>query len=166
MLKLREATADDAALLSRIFCASWCSAYQGLIPEDYLRRMPEDAWTPTLRSWLGSGRMYGLIALTDEEPVGAVVFGRGRDAGYEDWGEIVALYLLPEATGSGTGSALLKQALNLLREDGFARCYLWSIDGNTQAEAFYQKRGFCRTDDCIRYQLGGQDVTDVRYVLR
>lgn len=166
MLKLREATADDAALLSRIFCASWCSAYQGLVPEDYLRRMPEDAWTPTLRSWLGSGRMYGLVALQDDQPVGAIIYGRGRAAGYEDWGEIVALYLLPDATGLGTGTALLREALRLLHEDGFARCYLWSIDGNKNAERFYCRRGFTRTNDRIRYQLGGQDITDVRFVLR
>lgn len=164
MLTFRDASADDAALLSRIFCTSWRSAYRALIPEDYLRRMPDDSWVQTLRSWLGSGRMYGIIAAEGAEPVGAVIYGRGRDAGYEDWGEIVALYLLPDAVGRGTGTRLLQEALKLLHEDGYPRCYLWSIDGNTGAEAFYRKHGFSRTDECIHYQLGGQDMTDVRFI--
>lgn len=164
MLTFRDATEGDAALLSRIFCTSWRSAYRCLIPEDYLRRMPDDSWVPTLRSWLGSGRMYGLIAMQAETPVGAVIYGRGRDAGYEDWGEIVALYMLPDAVGRGTGSRLLQEARRLLREDGYPRCYLWSIDGNTAAEAFYRKRGFTRTEESIRYQLGGRDITDVRFI--
>lgn len=166
ILTFRDATADDAALISRIFSTSWRTAYQGLISADYLRRLPDDYWVPTLRSWLGSGRMYGLLALEDESPVGCVIFGRGRDAGYEDWGEIVSLYLLPERMRHGTGSRLLQEALQLLREDGFPRCYLWSIRGNVIADRFYRKHGFSMTNEEVHYRIGGKDVTDVRFVLQ
>lgn len=165
MLTFRDAAAEDAALISYIYATSWRSSYRGLISDDYLRRLPNDYWAPTLRSWLGSGQMYGLIALEDGRPVGCAIYGRGRSAGYEDWGEIVSLYLLPECMRRGLGSALLQETLRLLREDGYARCYLWAIEGNTIADGFYRKHGFICSGERVPYRIGGQDVADLRYTL-
>ena len=120
---------------------------------------------PSVRSWLGSGQLYGLIAMQDGRPVGCAIYGRGRDAQYDGWGEIVSLYLLPDCMRRGVGSALLDECLQLLREDGYDRCYLWAIEGNAIADSFYRKHGFIRTGERIPYRIGGQDVADVRYAL-
>ena len=165
MLTYRNATADDAALISHIFAASWRSAYTGVISGDYLHRLPADYWVPSLRSWLGSGQMYGIVASLDGTPVGCVIFGRGRDSAYGDWGEIVSLYLMPEYMRMGIGSKLLNEALGLLREDGYSRFYLWAIEGNGIGDAFYRKHGFRLTEERYPYRIGGQDVADIRYIL-
>lgn len=165
MLSFREATAEDAALISRINAASWRVAYRGLISDDYLSRLPEDAWTSPVRSWLDSGQLYGVIALEDDRPVGCAIFGRGRDATHADWGEIVSFYVLPDCTRRGVGGALLQETLHLLQQDGYDRVYLWSIDGNRIADEFYRKHGFRRTGDSVPYRIGSSDVTDVRYIL-
>lgn len=165
MLTFRDATAEDAGLISHIHSTSWRKTYRGLIPEDYLKRLPNDYWVPSVRSWLGSGQLYGLIALQDGRPVGCAIYGRGRDAQYDGWGEIVSLYLLPDCMRRGVGSALLDECLRLLREDGYDRCYLWAIEGNAIADSFYRKHGFIRTGERIPYRIGGQDVADVRYTL-
>lgn len=163
MAKLREATAADAAVISRIIATSWRSAYQGMIDDAYLARLPEEYWLPSMRAWLDSGRMYGLIAEENGFPVGSVIFGRGRDAGFDSCGEIVSLYVLPEVMGKGIGSALLTAAIQALREDGYAQVYLWAIQGNERAGRFYIKHGFRRTEDRIQYRIGSQDVADIRY---
>ena len=165
MLTFRDATAEDAGLISHIFSTSWRKTYRGIIPEDYLRRLPDDYWVPSMRSWLGSGQLYGLIALEDKRPVGCVIYGRGRDADHADWGEIVSLYTLPECMRRGVGGALLNEALRLLREDGHERVYLWAIEGNAIADAFYRKHGFRCTQDRVPYRIGGADVADLRYTL-
>lgn len=165
MLTFRDAAAEDAGLISHIFSTSWRKTYCGLIPEDYLHRLPDDYWVPSLRSWLESGQLYGLLALEDKRPVGCAIYGRGRDAAYGDWGEIVSLYVLPECMRCGVGSALLDETLRLLREEGYARCYLWAIEGNAIADGFYRKHGFRRTDERFPYRIGGADVTDLRYTL-
>lgn len=164
MLDLREATAEDAALISRIIACSWRGAYQELIDPVYLARLPEEYWMPSMRSWLGSGRMYGFLAELDGLPVGCVIYGRGRDEERADWGEIVSLYILPEVLGRGIGSALLRSALSALREDGYDRVYLWAICGNGRAERFYRKHGFRLTDDQVHYRIGSSDVCDVRMI--
>ncbi|MBQ2954746.1 MAG: GNAT family N-acetyltransferase [Clostridia bacterium] len=165
MLNFRDATAEDAGLISHIFCTSWRKTYRGLIPEDYLIRLPDAYWVPSLRSWLESGQLYGLIAMEDKRPVGCVIYGRGRDAEYADWGEIVSLYMLPDCMRRGVGGALLNEALRLLRADGFDRCYLWAIEGNAIADGFYRKHGFSCTGERIPYRIGGKDVADLRYTL-
>lgn len=165
MLTFRDAAAEDAGLISHIFSTSWRRTYRGVIAEDYLRRLPDDYWVPSVRSWLVSGQLYGLIALEDGRPVGCVIYGRCRNGDHDSWGEIVSLYVLPECMRHGVGSALLKEALRLLREDGYTRCCLWAIDGNQIADSFYRKHGFIRTDDRIAYRIGGTDVADVRYIL-
>jgi GNAT superfamily N-acetyltransferase len=59
-----------------------------------------------------------------------------------DW--IDQLYVLPEAQGKGTGSALLRIAQN-----AFDRLQLWTFQRNLQARRFYEARGFglVRTTD-------------------
>lgn len=166
MLVFKEAQADQAGLISHLFASSWRKAYRGIIAQHYLDRLPDDYWVPSLRSWLGSGQMYGVLAYLDGKPVGCCIYGRGRDAAYADWGEIVSLYLLPDSTRKGIGSALLLEALRLLAEDGYHRCYLWAIDNNVPADCFYRKHGFRRSDDTVSYKIGGENVTDVRYVLQ
>lgn len=164
MLHIREATAEDAMLISRIIASSWRGAYQTLIDPMYLARLPEEYWLSSMRSWLESGRMYGFIAEQNGQPLGCVVYGRGRDEDHANWGEIVSLYTLPEDMGKGIGSTLLQGALHALAEDGYTRVYLWSIQGNDRAEHFYQRHGFSLTNERINYRIGSSDVTDVRLV--
>lgn len=164
-MHIREATAQDALLISRIIASSWRGAYQGLIDPVYLRRLPEEYWLPSMRTWLDSGRMYGYIAEEDGEPVGCVICGRGRDENHADWGEIASLYVLPDAMGCGVGSALLHAALDALKADGYARVYLWCIAGNHPAEAFYRRHGFRQTDERVEYRIGSGNVADIRFVL-
>ena len=163
-MEIRQATAEDAGKLSSIIVSSWQSAYQQLIDNVYLTRLPKESWVATLRPWLESGRMYGLMAMEAEKAVGCVIYGRGRDESHADWGEIVALYLLPEAIGKGIGHALLNHALEELHADGYVRVYLWSIDGNLQAEEFYRRHGFTPDGAQVAYRLGSSEVRDIRMI--
>lgn len=164
MLTLREASAADAGLISRINAASWRTCYRSFISDDYLSRLPDEYWVPSVRSWLASGQMAGIIAEADGSAAGAILFGRGRDEQYGDWGELVSLYLLPEYIRNGIGSILLDEALRSLRAEGYTRFYLWAIEGNTAADLFYRKHGFTQTQERIPYRIGGQDVADIRYI--
>ncbi len=164
-MHIREATAQDALLISRIIARSWRGAYQGLIDPVYLARLPEEYWLPSMCTWLESGRMYGYISEENGLPTGCVICGRGRDEDHADWGEIASLYVLPEYMNRGVGSALLHAALDALQADGYARVYLWCIADNRPAEVFYQHHGFRQTDDRVEYRIGSSNVTDIRFVL-
>lgn len=163
-MDFREATAQDASLISHIYATSWRKAYRGLIAQHYLDRLPDDYWVSSVRAWLDSGRFSGLMVYDDKRPVGCAIYGRGRDEDHGDWGEILSMYLLPEDTRRGFGTALMEEVLRRMRADGFTRFYLWAIDSNDIAAAFYRKLGFKVTGDHISYSIGGEGVRDIRYV--
>ena len=160
----RYAEAGDASLISKIIATSWRKAYRGLIAGDYLDRLPDHYWMQAVRTWLESGRFYGIIAYVDDVPSGVCIYGRGRDADYDDWGEIVSLYVLPEAARQGLGSGLITKALNDMREEGYTRFYLWAIMGANPADAFYRSHGFRLTAEHVNYHISSEPVTDLRYV--
>lgn len=164
MVTFRRAEAEDAGLISHIYATSWRKAYCGLIAQDYLSRLPDEYWVPSINAWLSSGRLSGLMIYVGKQPVGCCIYGRGRDEDHSDWGEIVSLYLLPEFFRQGLGSQLLEECLDLMRREGYTRFYLWAIKGNVSADAFYTKHGFHATSDHVDYQIGGEDVRDMRYV--
>ena len=100
----------------------------------------------------------------DKQPIGCACYGRGRDEDHGDWGEIVSIYLLPEWMGKGYGRQLFEETMRRLQTQGFTRFYLWMIRGNDRAAGFYTRHGFKVTGDTVEYHIGGQAITDVRYV--
>ena len=112
MLTFRDATADQAGLISHIYATSWRKTYRGHIAQHYLDRLPDEYWVPSIRSWLSSGQLYGLMVYDDDKPVGCCIYGRGRDEDYGDWCEIVSLYLLPDTMRQGIGGKLLEDPEN------------------------------------------------------
>ena len=163
MLTFRDATADQAGLISHIYATSWRKTYRGHIAQHYLDRLPDEYWVPSIRSWLSSGQLYGLMVYDDDKPVGCCIYGRGRDEDYGDWCEIVSLYLLPDTMRQGIGGKLLEEVIRLMQLDGYEKFCLWAIDGNEIADGFYRKHGFLRTGDVVDYKIGGEPVRDVRY---
>ena len=130
MVHFREATAEDAGLISHIYASSWRKSYRDLISADYLERLPDEYWVPSMRSWLDSGRLEALMIYEDKQPIGCACYGRGRDEDHGDWGEIVSIYLLPEWMGKGYGKQLFEETMHRLQTQGFTRFYLWMIRGN------------------------------------
>ncbi len=152
---------DDFTAISRIYALSWKSAYQGIVLQAYLSQLPEDRWAPMLAQRPGDQ----LVALSNGKYVGTSCIGPGRDPAFADWGEIVSLYLLPEAMGLGHGKLLLAEALLELQNRGFAKVYLWVLKENARARAFYERNGFRPTTDRLSLDIGGKKLQEMRYIL-
>jgi len=69
--------------------------------------------------------------------------------------ELVQLYLLDVAKGSGLADALLGTAI------GDAPAFLWTLSGNERAIAFYRRHGF-ELDGGVRHEVPG--ASEVRLV--
>jgi GNAT superfamily N-acetyltransferase len=52
------------------------------------------------------------------------------------------LFVLPDAQGTGAGSALHDAVLDRQRAAGETICRLWVLEANKQARAFYERRGW------------------------
>ena len=77
-------------------------------------------------------------------------------------GELYALYVTPAWWSTGTGRALMGQALTSLEAEGFRRVVLWVLADNARARRFYERAGFAADGGTnVLSGLGG--VLEVRY---
>jgi ribosomal protein S18 acetylase RimI-like enzyme len=131
-------TLDDADGLAAVHVAVWREAYAGLMPADYLASLDVAAFAehrrkrirhpqPDVGEWFARDAV-GILGL--------VASGPGRDADQPVPFELYAINVLARAHGSGVADALLDRAI------GDRPAYLWVLDGNARAQAFYRRHGF------------------------
>ena len=76
-------------------------------------------------------------------------------------GELYAIYVYPEAWGSGAGPQLMREARAWLTER-FPGAILWVLEDNPRARGFYEREGW--TADAHRIDVvAGVEVPEVRY---
>lgn len=93
--------------------------------------------------------------------VGFVAFGPVRDEHGPlpaATGEVYAIYVVPEAFGTGIGRELFSGAGEALRERGFRTAVLWVLQSNERARRFYEVAGWnpdgavtTERIDCLNY---------------
>lgn len=157
---IRPVEQADAFSIGQIYCGAWKEAYRDLLPHSYLDSLTPDRWAS-----LYTDPCRTALALWDSgRPVGIVSYHQGRQKGLESWGEISSIYLLPCCWGRGYGSLLLREALERLAQMGFDKVYLWVLQGNSRAIRFYERQGFVFSGDTLETAIGGQKVTELRYI--
>lgn len=83
-----------------------------------------------------------LVAEIEDEVLGWVSFGAGRDEGADADGEVYGIYSDPGVWSRGTGYALLNAAEATLVAAGHQAAFLWVLDGNERADRFYARNGW------------------------
>lgn len=155
-MKIRPARAEDAAAVGKIYCDSWKAAYRGIMPDDYL-----DALTPDDRTINPAN--YLVLESEEGAVFGLANIGASRDKERPDWGELRAIYLLPEYWRKGSGTALFRAAEEELRRRGYGRYFLWVLVENTRARRFYEKMGMRLSGPEQSFSIGGKEIWECRY---
>ncbi|MBW8487333.1 GNAT family N-acetyltransferase [Actinomadura parmotrematis] len=167
-MTIRRAEPADAAGIATVHVRSWQSAYRGSIPQDHLDRLSADERRPlwehriAASSWPVRGV---LVAETDGRLTGFAPFGptRDKDADPATVAEVAALYLEPEAQGSGLGRAPIAKALDNLTTAGYTQVTLWVLNTSTKARLFYENTGW-RSDGTVKTTTArGPELTEPRY---
>lgn len=149
---VRSAAPRDAKAIAEIHVATWKAAYQGLIPDDFLKAMTVEKRLAYWREAIEFSDPQILVATDAEKVIGFVGFDRSRDAGTKSTvGEIWALYIAPEHWRQGAGLALWDGARDGLKEEGCTQVTLWVLVANERALQFYeQAAGFKREMPSLR----------------
>ncbi|WP_337001827.1 MULTISPECIES: GNAT family N-acetyltransferase [unclassified Microbacterium] len=144
-LVIREGRIDDADEVAGVHVRSWQAAYRGLIDQAVLDGLSVEERAAGWRHFLSSTPQNGsglLVAERDGVVVGWTSFGAGRDPESTDDGEVYGIYADPSTWSTGAGHALLSAAEEHMTDAGRTRAYLWVLDGNDRADAFYARHGW------------------------
>ncbi len=151
---------DDRLEVSRIYEESWKFAYRDVVPQAYLDAIPSGLWAANL----DQGGRRSLVLEEGGRLVGTACVSPSRWPDRPDYGEVVALYLLPESMGRGYGKALLAAAVEVLAGQGFRDILLWVLEENHRARAFYEKRGFRFSGERMEQAVGGKPLGELLYL--
>jgi ribosomal protein S18 acetylase RimI-like enzyme len=144
-ISVRRAVFADAAAIAAVHAAARIVGYRDFVSEELLQRTFSADLAAIWEERLGA----------DEPPVVLVAVRAGALVGYcmlllpsddEDSRGVVAeltrMSVMPEAWGSGVGTALMDETVDLLRREGWEAMSLWVLKGNSRALAFYSGFGF------------------------
>jgi ribosomal protein S18 acetylase RimI-like enzyme len=103
------------------------------------------------------------VAVDDGVICGFVTTGPCLEAGVADGGEVLALYVDPDAWGRGVGRRLLAEARRRLGDMGCTGAVLWVMVGNDRAQRFYRADGWEADDLRRRVEVWAVAVDEIRY---
>ena len=149
-------TLDDADEVARVHVRVWQEAYAGLMPASYLDGLDPVAFAASWRERLATPRpdVENWLARDDRGVVGITTSGPARDQDAPTPLQLYAINVLARGYGTGVGSALMETAI------GDRAAYLWVVEGNDRAVAFYRKHGF--SDDGVREHLPETGTPEAR----
>ncbi|HEX6286464.1 MAG TPA: GNAT family N-acetyltransferase [Acidimicrobiia bacterium] len=155
--EVRWAVPDDADALARVHITSWQTAYRGIFSDEFLDGLDLAARQRWWRNRLEEGARVPVVG---DPAVGFCFVG---DADDEGWGEVYAIYVHPHHWGEGLGRRLLSAGSDLLRDTGHTRALLWVLRDNQRARRFYESLGWQVSRPIRVEEIGGTQVTEVRY---
>lgn len=140
-MKIRRLTPEDSDLLRSLRLRALADAPTAF-GSTYER---EEAFTDEV--WRHRLRADGHPHVVCEGPDGAAM---GLAAGVRDStdatvGHLMAMWVAPEARGSGAADLLIDRVVEWARDAGMATVKLHVTEGNARAERAYERNGFSRT---------------------
>jgi len=166
VVQYREATEHDAGFIAALHADSWRRHYRGAYLDSYLDGdiLPERQEVWTIRLSPPRSNQFTVCADLDGEMIGFAHAIFGHDP---RWGALLDnLHVRSDLKGRGIGTDLLSEAARaLIRSRPSEPLYLWVLDQNTAAQAFYDARGGSRVETSLRGPFpGGGRAVGHRYL--
>lgn len=156
---IRWAEVGDAEGLADVHVLSWQKAYEHIFTEAFLTSLDRET---RARWWVRFVEDGNRVHVAEDE--GLVVGFCHADSSADDgWGEIFSIYVSPERWGHGHGHALLTAGESTLLAKGHERGLLWVLEGNERGRRFYERQGWTMGRPIRVEEIGGVQVTEVRY---
>jgi ribosomal protein S18 acetylase RimI-like enzyme len=165
---VRDAAPADAAAIASIHVRCWQHAYVGIVPQPLLDSLDvaqkRAMWE---RALAGDSPARGATLVSEDEHEDITGFVQvGASTGDDpDLGVLYAIYLEPEAIGTGVGRALLDEAIERMRAAGFTRACLDVLPANERARRVYEAGGWHAVGEAYLVTHGEHVLSHQRYEL-
>ena len=162
MTAVRPATPDDARAIAEVQVETWRAAYVGVMPQETLDGLDVDERASAWSHWLSIETSAQFVAERSGAVVGFVSAGPCRHD--EESGEVYAIYVRPDAWGTGSGWRLMDAAVAWLA-DRWQEAILWVAEENPRARGFYERYGWVAETTRMEEVVPGVHVPEVLYRL-
>ena len=160
-MRVRLARPEDAAAVAEVHVRTWQAAYEHVFGAERLASIDHTRRRTLAERSIASGGV--VVAEEDGRVVGFASVGPSTDVDGE--GELFAIYVLPEAWGSGAGTALMDAAKELLLA-AYTDATLYVLEDNPRARRFYEREGWALDGVTKADEFLGMPVPEVRYRIR
>jgi GNAT superfamily N-acetyltransferase len=162
---LRAARADEAESIAVLHAASWRRTYRGMMSDEFLDGPALDdrrrVWHERLT--IPNPRRLVSVAAIDSRVVGFICAFANEDPLFGSY--IDNLHVAHDLQRSGIGRALMRRAGEWLCATApQAGVYLWVMEANGPARAFYQRLGAVHAGTVNLEDPGGGRAPNCRYV--
>ncbi len=138
---IRTATIEDIPAIQQLARTIWQKTYSTIISQAQLDYMLDLFYsTTTLQQMISQDTQSFFIAFDEETPIGYASYSMAGPDQPETY-KLHKLYVLKEKQQTGTGSALLQQVIDSVKEQK-AKTLILNVNRQNPAIAFYQKKGF------------------------
>ncbi len=166
--RARRATLDDVRAIARISVDGWRAAYRGVVPDEFLTAISvskrQELWE-RLVTRPPEERHGTFVIARGDDVLGFACGGAARDDALDDdrVGEVHAIYMRPDAVGTGLGRRLFAHVLRHLERRAFEEVVVWVLADNPRARHFYEAAGFRADGGATQWRGGGAELPEVRY---
>ena len=167
-LVYREATARDSEAIAALHADSWRRHYRGSYSDAFLDSDVDAdrlaVWTNRLpKTGRPTANRFTVVAESGGDIVG---FGHTILNHDQTWGALLDnLHVTHELKGQAIGTQLMAElARRVLERTPSSGLYLWVLEGNQAAQAFYESRGGKCIESAASEPPGGGRVVALRYV--
>jgi GNAT superfamily N-acetyltransferase len=157
---VRPATAEDARGIAEVHIRTWQAAYRHVFPAEVLDSLDIERYTNGWRDLVDRGPVW--IGEEGSRVVGFASAGASRDE--EDVAELYAIYVLPDAWGTGAGHELMRAVIGWFLAEEYTTAMLWVLSDNPRARRFYEREGW-RADGRRTDTMHGTEIEETRYRL-
>ena len=158
--QIKIACPNDANSIAYIICETWKEAYKDIISKEFMKEKTniEDR-TILFKKILSENKQSAYIILDNNKPCGVLPCEVSRDEDFTVTFEIIAIYFLPEYWGKGFESHTIEYVIKEIKNKGYNKISLWTLEKNERAKRFYEKCGFvadikkeCDFDENLNYE--------------
>lgn len=160
---VRAATAADSNKIATLHTTSWRHSYRDTLSEEYLAG---DIESDRLQLWESrlarpTERQHVLLAEDCGQLLGFSCVYVGE---HQEWGSYLNnLHVAPATQGRGIGRLLLHATTRVCKESHPDGLYLWVLQSNMKAQAFYVRYGAVNTGTDVWQAPGGTTAPLFRF---
>jgi ribosomal protein S18 acetylase RimI-like enzyme len=159
----RRAETGDAAAIAALHAESWRLHYRGAFRDDYL-----DGDLVTERKAVWAARLAAprddAVTIVADDDGGVVGFAHTFLDDDRTWGALLDnLHVTPALKRHAIGTRLVAETARAVRDLRPASgLYLWVLEQNTAAQAFYAARGGTVVERCDKWLPSGNSAPSLR----